>query len=957
VANERELRGSNITISLRYLVGLLLCAAGVAAHAAPAPFDLAGPTLEVKVTRGTTTLPIAEVPNLAAGDRLWIKADLPPTQSAHYLLIASFLNGATNPPPAEWFFRCQTWSDKCGRDGMTVSVPKDAQQVLVFFAPETGGDFRTLVSAVRGRPGAFVRTSQDLNQAALDRSRLEVYLKTIRELNDTDPTKLKDLAPLLARSLAIRVDEKCLDRAPALQAPCLMQGQETLILNDGHSTSIVEALTSGPASDLAMEASYTPQLSYGIYSPYVAAVLDIGRLLDPFRTAQYQYIPALASPSGDRLALTLNAAPSFYNPKSVLVVALPAVEKPQLPPLHALDPKELYCARKTSLILPVEGAPLVFSTNYAHDVTLRLKGANGELIDLAVKKAPAQGGLVVDTTSLGPESLGDVVQGQLRGYWGFDTYEGPTFSLVNARAQPWGLVPGNPNPLIVGRETTVHLQAENVSCVDSIMLKDPAGKQLKVDWKPVKPNEVELKLPLEGAEPGDVTLMVSQYGAGEPQPVQLHAFSEASRLDGFSIHAGDTEGLLKGSRLDEVAAMSIGGVNFVPGKLTSDNGSDALTMSLADPSAVGVLKADTVLAARVTLNDGRVIGVSASVDAPRPSVKLLHKSVQEPVASADNNIQLGSDNELPQDAQLIFSVRAQSPRRFVRDEAIEVATDDDEFKTTLSVANGGLTLEDARVAVATLDPIRAFGPSAFGPLQFRVTANGVAGEWQPLAMLVRLPYLKQIDCPATPEVACKLSGGNLFLIDSFAEDASFTHPVRVPDGFPGSSLPVPHLQAGRLYMRLRDDPSVLSTAKLTPQSLSPSADELARADTRHAATPPVEHDSSVAVAATPATAPRTTAPSITATSITAPTTSAPTTTASPTTASPTSATPATAPTTPAPPVTSPPVTSPPITTPTTSAPAATTLPANASAPASAPLLDAAVPPAAPATSATGAHPL
>ena len=47
----------------------------VDAHADPAPFDLAGPVLEVKVTRGEKTLPIAEVPNLAGGDRLWIQAD------------------------------------------------------------------------------------------------------------------------------------------------------------------------------------------------------------------------------------------------------------------------------------------------------------------------------------------------------------------------------------------------------------------------------------------------------------------------------------------------------------------------------------------------------------------------------------------------------------------------------------------------------------------------------------------------------------------------------------------------------------------------------------------------------------------------------------------------------------------------------------------------------------------
>jgi hypothetical protein len=142
-----------------------------------------------------------------------------------------------------------------------------------------------------------VRTSQDLNQAALDRSRLERFLEAVNVLNQGDPAKLKDAAPLLARSLAIKVDGKCLDRIPELRAPCLMDGQESLILNDGHSTSIVEALTSGPGSDLAMEASYTPQLSYGYYSPYIASVLDIARIMDSFRTAQYQYIPALASPS------------------------------------------------------------------------------------------------------------------------------------------------------------------------------------------------------------------------------------------------------------------------------------------------------------------------------------------------------------------------------------------------------------------------------------------------------------------------------------------------------------------------------------------------------------------------------------------------------------------------------------------------------------------------------------
>src|ERR1700676_1989704 len=311
-------------------------------------------------------------------------------------MVGASLSGSTNPPPEKWFFACKIWSAKCGKDGLTVTVPQGAQQVLLFLAPHTGGDLRTVVGAVRGRPGAFVRTSQDLNQAALDRSRLERFLSAVRVLNAGDPSKLKEAAPLLARSLAIKVEEKCLDRIPELQAPCLMQGQESLILNDGHSRSIVEALTTGPGSDLAMEASFTPQLSYGYYSPYIASVLDIARIFESFGTAQYQYIPALASHRGDKLALTLNAAPSFHNPKSVLFAALPAVEQAQLPPLHAVDPKEIFCARKTALVLPVEGAPLVFSTGYAHDVTLKLTSTDGKSLDLAPTADAAQGGFIID---------------------------------------------------------------------------------------------------------------------------------------------------------------------------------------------------------------------------------------------------------------------------------------------------------------------------------------------------------------------------------------------------------------------------------------------------------------------------------------------------------------------------------------------------------------------------------
>ena len=102
-------------------------------------------------------------------------------------------------------------------------MPDGAEQVIVFLAPETGGDYKTLVNAVRGKPGAFVRASQDLNQASLDRARLDAYLAVVRQLNSTEPAKLKEGVPVLARSLAMKVDKECFDKLTEQQAPCLLQ--------------------------------------------------------------------------------------------------------------------------------------------------------------------------------------------------------------------------------------------------------------------------------------------------------------------------------------------------------------------------------------------------------------------------------------------------------------------------------------------------------------------------------------------------------------------------------------------------------------------------------------------------------------------------------------------------------------------------------------------------------------
>jgi len=51
--------------------------------------------------------------------------------------------------------------------------------------------------------------------------------------------------------------------------------------------------------------------------------VDTARILASLHTAHFQYIPALALPTKDTLNLRLSVPPSFRDPKSVVVVALP----------------------------------------------------------------------------------------------------------------------------------------------------------------------------------------------------------------------------------------------------------------------------------------------------------------------------------------------------------------------------------------------------------------------------------------------------------------------------------------------------------------------------------------------------------------------------------------------------------------------------------------------------------
>ena len=127
----------------------------------------------------------------------------------------------------------------------------------------------------------------------------------------------------------------------------------------------------------------------------------------------------------------------------------------------------------------------------------------------------------------------------------------------------------------------------------------------------------------------------------KPTILSLQAYAEAAHLDGFTINAGDKQGVLKGTRLDEVDHFELNGVHFVPAKLTRSNEKDEL--HLASQTDIDGLKPDQTVVAKVALKDGRVLDLPTKVEPARPKLTLVSKNIQP--GDTPTAITLGSQNE------------------------------------------------------------------------------------------------------------------------------------------------------------------------------------------------------------------------------------------------------------------------------------------------------------------------
>src|SRR3546814_17003273 len=106
---------------------------------------------------------------------------------------------------------------------------------------------------------------------------------------------------------------------------------------------------------------------------------------------------------------------------------MPAIEADLPPRLRSIQ-EEPICASRQEVVLPVDGAPLVYSTSYARKMAIRVTSAAGKTFDLPVEARADRGGYVLKNDSPIPAGLVGPVRATLHGFWGFTPFQGPEFA-------------------------------------------------------------------------------------------------------------------------------------------------------------------------------------------------------------------------------------------------------------------------------------------------------------------------------------------------------------------------------------------------------------------------------------------------------------------------------------------------------------------------------------------------
>jgi hypothetical protein len=302
--------------------------------------------------------------------------------------------------------------------------------------------------------------------------------------------------------------------------------------------------------------------------------------------------------------------------------------------------------------------------------------------------------------------------------------------------------------------------------------------------------------------------------------IAAHAYPDVVRIDAALVSTTDQVAVLRGHRLDEIAAMRIDNREFVPGELLHTSAGEELTLR-SDTAVAAHALAQTE--AQVRLRSGRTLQVPVSGAPAMPVVTLISKTVDHVPHGKAIPLSLAGNDDIAPNEVMRFALRLDSQEPYTPDTAVEVATSDGRLIARLEL-DRGLQLEDTRTLIARFSPAELLGPNVFGALRYRLATKKIPGAWQELVRVIRLPEVDGVACAHAGDSMCRMTGRDLYLLSTVSAGSGPGQTIEVPDGFTGDVLSVPAPSKQGLNVSFRDDPAVSREIRLPSRRGTGSVD-------------------------------------------------------------------------------------------------------------------------------------
>jgi hypothetical protein len=451
------------------------------ANERPKPkFDIAGPSVIVKVARNGEVLPAAMVPYLVPGDTIEIsfpKGIQFSRAPRWHLVVAEMYDDAVQQAPT---FPVKDADLSAARPGTVWTVRYNGNATpVIFLIPEDGSRYGHGIPEARAAIGdlanraLLLRTATISANAEAKASTLESFLGSLSAIQPNQYSDARARITAATESLFgyDLANEGCFDPsvAQSTQYACAAQA-----ITSGYENTPKPNVVAAMGSELSVNTA-----TYGMLIGALYQLLAKRRVI-----AHYIFVPGVIKPGSASSAVYVDQQPEYdataAKPSTVVYFEVGSKATSPATPAYGPAPALASCLNGPTLhvAMPFSGLPIYFRSHrmlirtpsQTFDVPATYDALSGYRASLTPGQVAAlSGGGSVTVSSL----------------WGFDDFDAPSVDVVEAHPAQWQLRQKAGTVDVVSGEKSATLTftdgtAGMGSCVQSVTVTDGLGHAIPV---------------------------------------------------------------------------------------------------------------------------------------------------------------------------------------------------------------------------------------------------------------------------------------------------------------------------------------------------------------------------------------------------------------------------------------------------------------------------------------------